>query len=89
VRLEKWGDSVAERGTGMRVIAAFFRPCAPEALTARVSVFLPLLQEVRPICKTRNQFRDKLALHQKSGQKSDAQVKRDFLVSFYGFFEAK
>src|SRR5712692_9192488 len=32
-------DSVAERGTGMRVIAGFFGPCAPYVLTAHVSVF--------------------------------------------------
>ena len=32
-------DSVAERGTGMRVIAAFFDPCAPAALTAHIAVF--------------------------------------------------
>jgi hypothetical protein len=56
VRSEKWGNSVAERGTGMRVIAAFFSPCAPDAPTSHVSVFVPLFQEVRPICKTRNQF---------------------------------
>jgi hypothetical protein len=30
---------VAEGGTGMRVIAAFCGPCAPDALAARVSVF--------------------------------------------------
>src|SRR6266571_4943306 len=39
VRSEKWGGSVPERRTGMRVIAAFFRSCAPDALTAHVSVF--------------------------------------------------
>src|SRR2546430_9279752 len=57
LRSEKWGDSVAERRTGMRVIAAFFSPCAPDALTSHVSVFLPLFQEVRPICKTRSEER--------------------------------
>src|SRR6266446_7879052 len=39
VRSEKWWDSVAEYGAGMRVIAAFFGPYAPEALTAHGSVF--------------------------------------------------
>jgi hypothetical protein len=32
-------DSVAERGTGMRVIAAFFDPCAPYARTSHIAVF--------------------------------------------------
>src|SRR5712692_6148335 len=48
--------SVAERGTRMCVIAAFFaralRVCTGRAC---MSFFL-ILQEVRPICKTRNQF---------------------------------
>src|SRR5438270_11179709 len=39
----------------MRVITAFFRPRAPDALTAYVSVVLPLFQAGRPMCKTRNQ----------------------------------
>src|SRR5262249_30713631 len=54
-RAEKWGDSVAERGAGLRVIAAVFRPCAPNALTVPGAVFLSLCQEVRPMCNTRNQ----------------------------------
>src|SRR2546427_3992504 len=32
-------DSVAERGTGMRVTAVFFGSCAPYPLTPHVSVF--------------------------------------------------
>jgi len=40
----------------MRVITAFFGLYAPEALTPPVSVFLPRLQGVRTIDKTRNQF---------------------------------
>ena len=39
VRSEKWWYSVAEYGVGMRVIAAFFGPYAPDALTSHVSVF--------------------------------------------------
>ncbi len=39
VRSEKWWDSVAAYGAGMRVIAAFFGPYAPDALLAHVSVF--------------------------------------------------
>src|SRR5207249_9415801 len=38
-RSEKWWDSVAAYGAGMRVIAAFFGPSAPEALPSHVSVF--------------------------------------------------
>ena len=34
-------------------------------------------------------YRLRLALHQKSGQKSDSAVNRDFLASFEGLFEAK
>ena len=33
------GHSVAEYGAGMRVIAAFFGPCAPDALPSHVPVF--------------------------------------------------
>ena len=36
VRSEKGGDSVAAEGTGMRVIATFFGPYAPDALPAHV-----------------------------------------------------
>jgi hypothetical protein len=32
-------DSVTEHEAGMRVIAAFFGPCAPYALTSHISVF--------------------------------------------------
>src|SRR5712691_5150512 len=39
VRSEKWWDSVAAYGVGMRVIAAFFGLYAPDALTTHVSVF--------------------------------------------------
>jgi hypothetical protein len=39
MRSEKWWDSVAADGAGRRVIAAFFGPYAPDALTAHVSVF--------------------------------------------------
>jgi cytochrome P450 len=39
VQSEKWWDSVAEYGAGMRVITAFFCPYAPDALTSHVSVF--------------------------------------------------
>jgi hypothetical protein len=36
---EKWWDSVAAYGAGMRVITAFFGSYAPDALAAHVSVF--------------------------------------------------
>ena len=39
MRSEKWWDSVAAYGVGKRVIATFFGPYAPEALTSHVSVF--------------------------------------------------
>jgi len=38
-RSEKWWDSVAAYGAGMRVIAAFFGPSAPEALPSHAAVF--------------------------------------------------
>ena len=43
-RSEKWRDFVADRGTGMRVIAASFGPCAPEALISHVLGFISLFQ---------------------------------------------
>src|SRR6266851_1413053 len=36
---EQWWDSVAVYGAGIRVIAAFFGPYAPDVLTPPVSVF--------------------------------------------------
>ena len=39
VSSEKWWDSVAAYGAGMRVIAAFFGPYASDALPSHVSVF--------------------------------------------------
>ena len=39
MRSEKWWDSVAADGAGMRVIAAFFGPYAPDALASYGSVF--------------------------------------------------
>jgi hypothetical protein len=36
---EKWRDSMAVYGAGMPVIAAFFGPYAPDALTPPASVF--------------------------------------------------
>jgi len=48
---------VAEYETGMGVLPALFRPCAPDVLIAHVFVFLPLCQEVRSIFTTRSQFK--------------------------------
>ena len=39
VRSETYVDSVAKRGTGIRVIGAFFGLCAPEARTSQGVVF--------------------------------------------------
>jgi hypothetical protein len=39
VQSEKWWESVAAYEVGMRVLAVFFGPCAPDALTSHVSVF--------------------------------------------------
>ena len=48
---------VAACEMGMRVLPAFFRPCAPDVLISHVFVFLPLCQEVRSIFTTRNRFK--------------------------------
>jgi len=57
---------VGEHGTRMRVIAAFFRPCALDALIAYTSVFLILFQGGRPMRKTRNQFSVRTWEHRRS-----------------------
>src|SRR5712692_8696937 len=66
VRSEKCVGLRGKAWSGMRVIAAFFGPCAPYALTAHISVFshsfkrLDRLAKLATssifICKTRNQF---------------------------------
>ena len=48
--------SVAECATGMGVLPAFFRPCAPDVLISPILVLLPLWQEVRAMFTTRNRF---------------------------------
>ena len=48
---------VAEGETGMRVLPAFCRPCAPDVLISHVFVFLPLCQEGRSIVTTRNRVK--------------------------------
>ena len=48
---------VAECETGMGVLPALFRPCAPDVLILHVFVFLPLGQEVRAMFTTRNRFK--------------------------------
>jgi hypothetical protein len=53
---EEWWASVAAYEAGRRVIAACFGLYAPDALAPPVAVFLPQLQEVQTIDKTRNQF---------------------------------
>jgi len=49
-------EFVAEHGPGMRLIIIFFGPYAPDVQTSQLSVFSILLQEVKEIRKTRNQF---------------------------------
>jgi hypothetical protein len=48
---------VAKWETGMGVLPALFRPCAPDVLILYVCVFRPLWQEVRAICTTKNRFK--------------------------------
>ncbi len=56
VRSEKCAVLRDGCGTGMCVIAAFFA-CVLRRCTGRVCIdFLLILQEVRQVCKTRNQF---------------------------------
>jgi hypothetical protein len=48
---------VAECETGMGVLPAFCRPCAPDVLILHIFVFLPLCQEVLSMFTTRNRFK--------------------------------